>query len=107
MNLIYADLMKVDHQGRLRLICRGTLQDLEKYSLKLSHGMKLVFYNDDVNDDGQKDDLIVEGVVEFDPETKEFVGRIDWDKIKNESNLTPSEIDQLESVSSNLRQQVD
>ena len=47
MNLIYADFMKVDSEGRLILSCRGTHDELERRGTSLRDGLSLVFYNDD------------------------------------------------------------
>lgn len=89
--LIYADFMKMDHQGRLLLVCRGTLNDLEKNNLELKKGMKLTFYNEDEDIDGNRDDLVVEGVVERDNENQNWRARIIWNEIKNISQLSLDE----------------
>ncbi len=91
MNLIYADFMKSDDQNRLVLTCFGTHRDLEKQNIVLSEGLELVFYNDDADDDGNPDDLVVSGVVEYDKEKERWTADIDWDEIKNISQLSLEE----------------
>lgn len=89
--LIYADFMKMDDEGRLVLICRGTLEDLERNNIKFQQGMKLTFYNDDEDNDGNRDDLVVEGIVQYDNEKERWTAKIIWDDIKNISQLSAQE----------------
>lgn len=96
MILIYADFMKIDFQGRLRLVCQGTVIDLEKNDIELVPGMHLAFYNNDVDFDGNQDDLIVEGVVDFDQENEEWVATVDWDALRNKSQYSREDIERLE-----------
>ncbi|MCB1023713.1 MAG: hypothetical protein KDB79_04955 [Acidobacteria bacterium] len=91
MKLIYADFMKNDHENRLVLTCLGTHRDLKKFNIKLKSGLRLVFFNDDENCDGDRDDLVVEGVVEYDDQNERCVATINWDAIKNISQLTLDE----------------
>ena len=83
--------MKCDDKGRLVLVCRGTFNDLAKHNIMLEEGMKLVFYNDDADDAGNRDDLVVEGKVEYDKEKERWTARIIWDDIKNISQLSAEE----------------
>ena len=91
MVLIYADFMKADDEDRLILSCLGTHRDLQRFDLSLKEGLELVFYNDDVDEAGNRDDLVVKGVVEFDSRNQRWRARIDWDAIKNISKLTLEE----------------
>lgn len=91
MPLIYADFMKASYSGGLKLVCHGTFRDLAKHGLELSEGMKLTFYNEDEDADGNRDDLVVEGIVEFDHQENCWVAKIDFDEIKNISQLTADE----------------
>ncbi len=52
MKQIYADFMKMDDEGHLILTCFGTHKDLEKHKISLTDGLKLVFYNDDADNNG-------------------------------------------------------
>ena len=85
MKAIYADFMKCDEENRLVLTCLGTWRDLEKYNIDLQDGLMLVFYNDDQDSEGNKDDLLVKGIAEYDSAKERWLARIDWDAIKNES----------------------
>ena len=89
--LIYADFMKCDDEGRLVLVCYGTHKDLEEHKITLEEGIKLVFSNDDADDNGNRDDLVVEGTVEYDKNKERWTARIIWDDIKNISQLSSEE----------------
>ena len=91
MNLVYADFMKIDREGRLPLVTRGTFKDLEKHGIALTDGLRLVFYNEDEDDLGNRDDLVVEGIVHFDEVDERWIAVIHWDAIKNISKLSSEE----------------
>ena len=91
MKLIYADFMKCDYENRLLLTCFGTHRDLKKYNISLKDGLKLVFYNEDEDDKGNQDNLIVEGIVEYDRNNERWAAKINWDEIKNISKLSVEE----------------
>lgn len=93
--LIYADFMKCDDKNRLVLVCCGTFNDLAEHAITLREGMKLVFYSDDADDNGNQDDLLVEGIVELDLEKERWTAKINWDEIKNISRLTATEKERL------------
>jgi len=61
----YVDFQNLDDENRLRLTCAGTRRDLEQQGIELRQGMKLLLYTDDANDDGQPDELLVDGVVQY------------------------------------------
>lgn len=62
---IYADFMKYDDEGHLILSCLGTHKDLAKHSVTLENGVELFFYSDDGDEFGKEDNLVVQGVVEY------------------------------------------
>ena len=95
MKLIYADFMKIDNEGRLVLTCVGTHRDLEKHNIVLKDGLKLLVYNDDADDNGNQDDLVVEGMIEFDKAKETWAARINWDEIKNISMFSLEEEQKL------------
>jgi hypothetical protein len=74
---IYADYLKTDNDGRLTLICYGTARDLERHGIVLEEGLALTFYMDDGDDEGNPDDLLVDGIVEYNEELKQWVAVID------------------------------
>jgi len=69
---IYADFHNADAQGRLRLNCTGTVEDLALQQVALRTGQALLLYSED---------LEVEGVVAYSTEEKVWVAVIDWDDI--------------------------
>ena len=82
---VYADFQNLDEANRLRLTCTGTLQDLAQHGLRLHDGLVLTFYSDDADDQGQPDELRVEGVVHYDPAEQCWVATIDWAAIRHAS----------------------
>jgi hypothetical protein len=88
---IYADFMKMDDNGRLVLVCRGTFKDLEENNIELDEGMKLTFYNEDEDNNGNRDDLVVKGIIEYDKEKERWTAKINWDEIRNISQLSSNE----------------
>ena len=84
---IYHDFQKTDDERRLILSLNGTTQDLQKYKITLAEGLELTFWGDDLNDTGQPDPLIAEGVVTFNKNINEWVAKINWDNLKHESEL--------------------
>ncbi|MBI1762689.1 MAG: hypothetical protein HYR56_14740 [Acidobacteria bacterium] len=84
---IYADFHKIDDTGRLVLCCYGTKRDLAKHQLELRDGLTLTFYMDDGDEHGNPDNLIVQGVVQFNKLTNEWVAEIDWEQMRHESEL--------------------
>ena len=89
--LIYADFMKCDDEGRLILTCYGTHRDLEENNITLKEGITLSFYNEDEDDDGNQDDLFVEGIIQYDEAKERWTAKINWDEIKNISQLSAEE----------------
>jgi hypothetical protein len=70
---IYADFHNADPEGRLRLNCVGTMEDLARYRVELRAGEQLVLYSEE---------LEVEGVVEYSEIERLWVAAIDWNQIR-------------------------
>ena len=70
---IYADFHNADPEGRLRLNCVGTIEDLSRYQVELRDGEKLVLYSEELEADG---------VVEYSEIEKMWVAGIDWHQIR-------------------------
>lgn len=70
---VYADFHNADVQGRLRLNCVGTVEDLAQQQIVLRDGLLLTLYSED---------LEVEGRVEYSTEENLWVAVIDWNAIK-------------------------
>jgi hypothetical protein len=70
---IYADFHNADPEGRLRLNCVGTIEDLSRYQVELRDGEKLVLYSEELEADG---------VVEYSEIERLWVAAIDWHQIR-------------------------
>ena len=90
--LIYTDFNEIDDEERLILTLSKTLNDLTENNITLKEGLKLILYTDDSDTYGIPDELIVEGVVEYDAVNERWTARIDWDEIKRVSHLSSEEI---------------
>jgi hypothetical protein len=69
---VFADFHNADEQGRLRLNCIGTIEDLSRQHIELHDGQMLTLYSEELEADG---------VVQYSEEEKVWVARIDWDAI--------------------------
>ncbi len=75
---IFADFHNADEQGRLRLNCVGTIEDLSRQNIKLKDGQLLTFYDEE---------LEVDGVVQYSEEENLWLAAIDWKQIKQVEEL--------------------
>jgi hypothetical protein len=75
---VFADFHNADVQGRLRLNCIGTVEDLARQNIELQDGQLLTLYSED---------LEVEGVVQYSFEESLWVAAIDWDAIEELQDL--------------------
>jgi hypothetical protein len=90
---VYADFHNADSQGRLRLNCIGTIEDLAEQHIDLRAGLLLTLYSDDLDDEGQLDELLVDGVVSFSEHEHCWVAAIDWAAIHHASESQGSPAD--------------
>ncbi|MEG3861583.1 hypothetical protein [Microcoleus sp. herbarium12] len=70
---IFADFHNADEQGRLRLNCVGTIEDLSRQNIKLQDGQLLALHDEE---------LEVDGVVQYSEEESLWVAAIDWTQIR-------------------------
>lgn len=70
---VFADFHNTDAEGRLRLNCIGTIEDLANQSIELQDGQLITVYSED---------LEVDGMVQFSEEEKLWVAAINWDRIR-------------------------
>ena len=89
MAKLYADFQNLDDFNRLRLTCAGTLEDLANQGVELKEGMSLTFYTDDVDDQGQPDELLIEGTIHYNEDEQCWVASIDWSAIRHASEKQP------------------
>lgn len=90
---VYVDFHNADAQGRVRLNCVGTLEDLSRQQVQLRDGLALALFSDDLYDQGRPDELLVDGVVSFSEQEHCWVAVIDWDAIRHASDLHRSHAD--------------
>jgi hypothetical protein len=83
---IYADFQNLDNANRLVLNCAGTLEDLKRNGIELQDGLVLTFYTDDADDQGQDDELKIEGVVHFDSKEGLWVAEVNWAALSHASD---------------------
>ena len=90
---VYADFHNADANGRLRLNCVGTIEDLSRQGVALREGMLLTIYSDDLDAKGHADELLVDGVVSFSEEEHCWVAAIDWSAIHHasEEQIAPAD----------------
>jgi hypothetical protein len=82
---VYADFHNLDDSNRLRLTCAGTAAELARQGIQLREGLVLTFYMDDADDEGRRDELLAEGVVQFDEKERGWVARVDWSAVRHAS----------------------
>jgi hypothetical protein len=70
---VFTDFHNADVQGRLRLNCIGTIEDLARQHIELQEGQSFTLYSED---------LEVDGVVQYSEEEKLWVAAIDWQQIR-------------------------
>lgn len=75
---VFVDFHNADVQGRLRLNCIGTTEDLARQNIELQDGQLLTLYSEE---------LEVDGVVQYSSEEKLWVAAINWDAIKESQDL--------------------
>jgi len=88
---VYADFHNLDDFNRLRLTCAGTTADLTREGIQLREGLVLTFYMDDADDQGRPDELLAEGVVEFNETERIWVAQVDWSAVRHASEDQPDQ----------------
>jgi hypothetical protein len=80
---VFADFQNADQQGRLRLNCIGTIEDLSRQGTQLIRGGKLLIYSEELEADA---------VIEYSNEEKIWVAAIDWNQIREVTEASTSSI---------------
>jgi hypothetical protein len=93
--MIYADFMETDYKGRLVLNNDRTFSDLAENGIWFEEGMALIFYTENFDEKGNCRTAAIEGIVEYDLDAERWVAKIDWNEIKNVSQLSTEEQSQL------------
>lgn len=71
---LFADFTNADPQGRVRLNCAGTAEDLERLGIALKNGLRIVVHDEELEADGE--------VVYSDAE-RIWVAKIDWNALRS------------------------
>ena len=71
---VFVDFNNSDRQGRVRLNCVGTVQDLNRLGIVLQEGVEMLL---------SCVELEVEGIVTYSIEEGLWVARVDWDKVRD------------------------
>jgi hypothetical protein len=79
---VFVDFHNADAQGRLRLNCIGTTEDLSVQNIKLQSGQQLTLYSED---------LEVDGVVEYSNSEHLWVVIINWNEIRQIEEVNPAQ----------------
>jgi hypothetical protein len=80
---ISGDSVRVEPQYLDRL---GAIKDLAEAGMMLAEGMKIGFWMDDGNDQGEDDNLLFEGTVHFDSQRQQWYALIDRASFRHESD---------------------
>jgi len=81
---VWVDFQNMGYEG-VRLICAGTLKDIDEKAIKLYDGLQLIVWQEDEDDNGNPDDLIVEATVKYSEIDNCWVAQFDEDSLVNES----------------------
>jgi hypothetical protein len=77
---VFADFHNADAQGRLRLNCVGTVEDLARQRITLRDGQRLILYSEDLEADGQ---------VHYSADENLWVAVIDWNALRRQKDFVP------------------
>ncbi len=84
--IIWVDFNARSDYG-LRLNCKGTIDDLSEQKITMKDGMKLILWDEDFDNSGNRDNLIVEATAKYNHEKRIWEGEFEWSKIKHESEI--------------------
>ena len=62
---VWADLARTDHLARIKLDLFATSENLKTYGIVLKNGLKLLLYDEDLDDDWLIDDVIAVAIVSW------------------------------------------
>jgi hypothetical protein len=78
LSRIFVDFHNANEQGRLRINCIGTLEDLASQHTELENGQRITLYGEELEADG---------IVQFSENEKIWVAAIDWNQIRQVDQL--------------------
>ena len=84
METLWVDFQNAGYDG-VRLICSGTLKELKEKNIELKGGLQLLIWSNDEDENGRKDNLLVEAVVKFSDFDNCWIAEFDEKNLKYES----------------------
>jgi hypothetical protein len=87
---IYADFQNLDEFNQLKLAEAGIADKLTQQGILVQEGLVLTLCTDSADDDGQPDELRVEGVLHFQDSEQCWVASIDWTTVRRASDEIPN-----------------
>jgi hypothetical protein len=75
---VFADFHNADAEGRLRLNCIGTIEDLARHHIELQNGQLLTLHSEDIE---------VDGTVQYSELENMWVAIIDWEQIRQVEDI--------------------
>ena len=84
METLWVDLNNMGHDG-MRLICKGTLDELKEKSIQLYDGLQILIWDNDQDENGNADNLVVEAIVKYSNTDQCWVAQFDNAHLKNQS----------------------
>ena len=87
METLWVDFNNMGKEG-VRLSCNGTVAELNSKSIVLYDGLQLLIWDNDEDDFGNSDNLIVDAVVKYSNVDKCWVAQFENANIMHESERT-------------------
>jgi len=84
METLWVDFNNMGKEG-IRLICKGTIDELNEKSIVLYDGLQLRIWDSDQNDLGEPDNLSVNAEVKYSDVDKCWVAQFESDNLIHES----------------------
>jgi hypothetical protein len=73
----------------VRLICNGTLKEIKEKDIQLRDQLKLLIWSDDQDENGKRDNLIVEATVKYSDADNGWVAQYNERDLKHKSEIVP------------------
>lgn len=86
METLWVDFQNAGKDG-VRLICKGTLDEISEKGLTLHEGLQLIIWTEDQDDDGKPDNLVVNAVIKYSTIDGCWIAQFNVDDLKNESQI--------------------
>jgi len=84
METLWVDFNNMGKEG-VRLICKGTIDELNAKSIRLRDGLELLIWDNDQDDFGNTDNLIVNAIVKYSETDKCWVAQFNDADLIHES----------------------